>query len=303
MKSFHPNSKYNTRFRLGCNSNQKASNSIATTNLKTPKTKIKIPKEQQQQLPIVQPNLYHKDDKVGNTHIKRNNYNRRAIFMAWSNAFFIVSSSNIFLPVSLNHHHTFPNYNMIHPPSANAACLQGDTSVDCIGVYKLPLDDEIIPFINTPESLEKYAPDVRFVPPVPMPQSLQKAMEDLTQCQYSIQGSIRTLILKGDLLTAGTQLLDIIPRVAVDGKFILMTLDDNNNGKKEKKVYQEEQFQLALNQVLYNMNQVDIMLGQALRGDLGALTPAQIQILSTLKDVEASFQDMMDLLVVSTMIP
>ena len=34
---------------------------------------------------------------------------------------------------------------------SNAACLSGDTRESCIGTYKLPLDDQVASFIDTPE--------------------------------------------------------------------------------------------------------------------------------------------------------
>ena len=34
---------------------------------------------------------------------------------------------------------------------SNAACLSGDTRECCIGMYKLPLDDQVASFIDTPE--------------------------------------------------------------------------------------------------------------------------------------------------------
>ena len=55
---------------------------------------------------------------------------------------------------------------------SNAACLAGDTSADCIGVYKLPLDDSVSSYIDTPEHLAKNAPDLRWVPMVEKPKSV-----------------------------------------------------------------------------------------------------------------------------------
>jgi len=47
---------------------------------------------------------------------------------------------------------------MSSPKASEAACLSGDTSTECIGVYKLPLDDAVESFIDTPEHLAKMAP-------------------------------------------------------------------------------------------------------------------------------------------------
>ena len=60
--------------------------------------------------------------------------------------------------------------------SSNAACLPGDVSPDCIGVYKLPLDDAVSSYIDTPEHLAKNAPDLRWVPMPEYPKSVSQSM-------------------------------------------------------------------------------------------------------------------------------
>ena len=51
----------------------------------------------------------------------------------------------------------------IDPIRTNAACLPGDVRSDCIGIYKLPLDDAVLGYVETPEQLKKYAPDLNWV--------------------------------------------------------------------------------------------------------------------------------------------
>jgi hypothetical protein len=170
---------------------------------------------------------------------------------------------------------------------AAAACLQGDISVDCIGVYKIPMDPEISPFIDTPEHLEKYAPELKYVPPIAAPDSSKMALEDLRTIQIQILAEIRSKVFLGDLLSAGTSVLYILPRVRVDGECILKYWSTDN---KQSDI---DMFQMSLDRLLVNLNQLDIMLGQALRGQLGALTPAQIQILSLLQDVDEAYKDML----------
>jgi hypothetical protein len=46
---------------------------------------------------------------------------------------------------------------------SNAACLPGDIRTDCIGVYKMPLDDAALNYVETPEQLKKFAPDLNWV--------------------------------------------------------------------------------------------------------------------------------------------
>ena len=55
---------------------------------------------------------------------------------------------------------------VLHPEPVNAACLQGDLRKECIGVYKVPIDDAIKSYISTPEALTKFAPDLKFVDPI-----------------------------------------------------------------------------------------------------------------------------------------
>jgi hypothetical protein len=49
------------------------------------------------------------------------------------------------------------------PAKSNAACLPGDIRSECIGVYKMPLDDASLPYVETPEQLKKFAPDLNWV--------------------------------------------------------------------------------------------------------------------------------------------
>jgi hypothetical protein len=149
------------------------------------------------------------------------------------------------------------------------------------------MDPEISPFIDTPEHLEKYAPELKYVPPIAAPDSSKMALEDLRTIQIQILAEIRSKVFLGDLLSAGTSVLYILPRVRVDGECILKYWSTDN---KQSDI---DMFQMSLDRLLVNLNQLDIMLGQALRGQLGALTPAQIQILSLLQDVDEAYKDML----------
>jgi hypothetical protein len=42
----------------------------------------------------------------------------------------------------------------INPATSNAACLPGDLSPNCIGVYKVPIDDNIRSMVGTKEALK-----------------------------------------------------------------------------------------------------------------------------------------------------
>jgi hypothetical protein len=51
----------------------------------------------------------------------------------------------------------------MNPTESIAACLPGDIRSECIGVYKMPLDDAALQYVETPEQLKKFAPDLQWV--------------------------------------------------------------------------------------------------------------------------------------------
>lgn len=52
---------------------------------------------------------------------------------------------------------------LINIDNAEAACLSGDIREECIGVYKMPMDDEALSYVDTPEKLKRFAPDLNWV--------------------------------------------------------------------------------------------------------------------------------------------
>lgn len=188
---------------------------------------------------------------------------------------------------------------------SNAACLSGDTSVDCIGTYKVPIDDAVLEYLESPEKLRTFAPDLRWVEPITGPKTYEEAIAEI-QGASEYLARTNDLVLKGDLESAGKELLYIMPRITVSGGFIVNVLlgetisstndNDNNNARRRtsndgsvkisKSVnlplqYAKEKgegVQLALSQLLVALGQCDVLVGQGLRGDLGAPVVAQIQI-------------------------
>jgi len=65
--------------------------------------------------------------------------------------------------------------------TADAACLPGDIREDCIGVYKLPMDDSSSRYVETPEKLKMYAPDLKWIPPIDYPSNYQNAINQLIE--------------------------------------------------------------------------------------------------------------------------
>lgn len=196
---------------------------------------------------------------------------------------------------------------------SHAACLSGDTSPECIGVYKVPIDDAISSYVDTPEHLAKYAPDLKWVPMMEYPKSYKDARHELLTLQIKLQQDIVSFVEKGELTLAGVTLLEIIPRVTVAGRVVLGLLekkrkeeeeDKNNNNKNENKndssSSRSDFFEMramrtenAYLELLASLGAADIVIGQALSGRLGTITMAQIQILQDLTNASREFQDLM----------
>ncbi len=206
------------------------------------------------------------------------------------------------------------------PLQGRAACLYGDTSPDCIGVYKVHIDDEFLPFMDTPEKLKSFAPDVRWVQPTPYPKSYQEAVTMIKDMRAQCEG-LNDIVLKGELEEAGVSLLDIIPKVTVSGRVILETLQRLSQNAEQPaatataststlvtttskarerlrrpldnasmKSYRAESAHVEL---LATLGQCDVLIGQARAGQLGALTLAQIHILADIREALEHFDEML----------
>jgi hypothetical protein len=180
------------------------------------------------------------------------------------------------------------------PTPSRAACLQGDTSPDCIGFYKVPLDDDILPYIGSPEKLAQYAPGIRWVPPVEYPKTYKAALAELEPLKIRTS-ALSDLILKGNLTDAGVELLGIMPRITVSGRLVVASLSGDTSEKRTTASdfgLRALRIEAAYLELLYTLNSVDILIGQGLRGDLGSVTAAQIQILGELREANTLFDEM-----------
>jgi hypothetical protein len=210
---------------------------------------------------------------------------------------------------------TFLIYPFFSPNPSDAACLLGDTSPDCIGYYKVPLDDAIDSYIETPEKLAEYAPGIRWVPPTSYPNSYVEATSEIQNLAIRIK-ALEMTVLKGNLTAAGVELLAILPRISVCGKFVmstLQTMDDRTQElMKQSKLQAETEIkdyglrslrvEASFVELLSNLNAVDILLGQTIRGELGSITAGQIQIISELRIANHAMEDML-LAIPQTLIP
>lgn len=174
---------------------------------------------------------------------------------------------------------------------SQAACLQGDTSPDCIGFYKVPLDDAILPYVSSPEKLLEMAPDLRWVPPIEYPQTYAAALKELGPLKEQLLG-LNDLILKGNLTEVGIELLGIMPRVTVAGRVVVDTLSSGGTSSTDLGM-RAVRIEAALTEITGKLYSMDILLGQGLRDELGSLTAGQVQILGELKEANALFDELM----------
>ena len=196
---------------------------------------------------------------------------------------------------------------LLHQPSpSHAACLQGDTSPDCIGVYKVPLDDAILPYVQTPETLATFAPGVRWVPPTEYPKTFGAALAELVPLKDRVV-ALNDLVLKGNLTLVGMELLAILPRVVASGRVVVTCLANAAAAAATPAVERREggsmsssdvglrslRVEDALVELSAKLSSADVMIGQTLRGDMGSLTAGQIQILSELKEATSLFEELL----------
>jgi|AntRauTorckE5430_2_1112549.scaffolds.fasta_scaffold03978_3 hypothetical protein len=177
---------------------------------------------------------------------------------------------------------------MSNPRPCKAACLSGDTSADCIGIYKLPLDDAVNSYIDTPEHLAVISPDLRWVPMTEYPKSYKAAKEELVEMQAKLK-NVTPLVLKGDFTAAGMQVLGISPRVTMAGRIVLRTLESNKDFSMRYMRTED-----AFLELLASLGAADIVIGQALNGSLGSTTMSQIQILDDVRNAEKEFKELMN---------
>ncbi len=172
------------------------------------------------------------------------------------------------------------------PENSHAACLAGDTSLDCIGVYKVPIDDQIKNMVSTPEQLAKFAPDLRYVPPIPVPNTYKEAKEEILALKENVNG-LTAVVSKGDLTSAGVEILRIVPRITVAGRVVISSL-----GKNEQLSMKAFRSDVAHNELLASLGAVDVMIGQSIAGQLGSITAAQIQILEELRNANEHYDEL-----------
>jgi hypothetical protein len=182
---------------------------------------------------------------------------------------------------------------VLQPNRALAACLPGDLSKECIGVYKVPIDDSILPYVGTPEALKRFAPDLNYVPPTARPTSVSQAMAWLS-AQRLAATDIREVVAAGRLEEAGIKVLNLLPKVNTAGGFLVETLrrsafsSSTTSAISQLRVQQvEDQYSLMIGL----WGETDVMIGQGIRGDMGVSAVAQLNILKNIQEATIAMDD------------
>lgn len=174
---------------------------------------------------------------------------------------------------------------------AQAACLPGDLSPSCIGVYKVPIDDNIKDMVGSKEALAKFAPDLNYVPPISAPKSAKAAREAL-EAQRTAVDDIKNVVAAGRLEGAGIKVLNLIPKLTVCGRVLI---DDATNRNKNDSLVVAELRQQKLETLFQTAEvawkNVDITIGQGLRGSLGVSAVAQLTVLSEVREATTALDD------------
>lgn len=185
-----------------------------------------------------------------------------------------------------------------------AACLPGDLSKDCIGVYKLPyLDATQSSWLYDKQNLQEFAPDIRYVEVEKQPETVSKAKAQLRTERTKVK-FIREVVLDGDLEQAGLLILNLIPKVTSAGLKIQDYVEsktsfaDTSQTPSDGNFLSEKElrkFNRSLEILIAEWSSIDIELGFAIRGQRGVTAVAQIEILRYLKDATVALDDFIKL--------
>ena len=140
------------------------------------------------------------------------------------------------------------------------------------------------------QAVQRNAPDLNYVPPVKFPQSAADAVQIL-QAQRTAADDIRSVVAAGRLEEAGIKVLNLLPKVTAAGRVVVDHVAQTSPLEGGAKDVQLLQLQSRLDETLVSFGQVDVSIGQGLRGELGVVTVAQLTILGDLKDAMIAFDD------------
>jgi hypothetical protein len=178
--------------------------------------------------------------------------------------------------------------------AASAACLQGDLSKECIGIYKVPVPWDDQTDRATIENLKTFAPELNYeVPRLKRPKTNRVARQTLEQQQVILQETAINLVSAGRLEEAGICLLGVIPKVTSAGSFIVQSMENDGSSNNQGAIAEirlvrlQSQYQLLLGL----LGQADVSIGQALRGDIPGTITMAVRSKRELVNVYSSSRD------------
>jgi len=181
----------------------------------------------------------------------------------------------------------------INPNTADATCITGDDSPDCIGVYKeqIPPIDNLGKASTITQSYGAFRPTA---PPIitSTPQSMKEALgmlsdqlialDEVTQLISSLKNGVAA-----DLETAGVIVLRMLPKLVIAGRYIVSTQTSNDNNTQIMEQMANEINDLGLT--------LDNHIGKAIRGKLGSTTTmAQLMLLEDVKLLKMSLSNFVE---------
>ena len=117
------------------------------------------------------------------------------------------------------------------------------------------------------------------------------ARQELSELQTQVS-NLKDVILHGELTSAGTALLAIVPRITVAGRVAVDSM--KNTSQKEDLSMKAYRAEVAHYELLIALGSCDIIIGQGIRGDTGSITMTQIQVMQDLKDANERFTELMN---------
>lgn len=177
---------------------------------------------------------------------------------------------------------------LLPSPNVQAACLSGDTSPECIGVYKVPLEEAArSEMLNSKEALERNAPGLKFVVPTQPPPANYSQAREVLLAQREAARDIQQVVANGKLEEAGIKLLNLVPRVTSSGRVLVEAADSS---------VRAQFLQQRLDLVIALYSEADVMMGQGLRGQMGSITVAQLNIIKQLQEAASAFDDLLQMI-------
>lgn len=154
-----------------------------------------------------------------------------------------------------------------------------------------------------PNNNHNYASAIEFIPASPnFKYSYQDGLEILATQRVACD-NILAVISDGNLNEAAFKIMQLNAQVLVGGKIVLDSIQNDHSGEPKRINGRTNDTTDAVNTLkllkcqekfatlIDVSNESEILVSKALKGKLGATTPAQLKLLSKMKDVRDAFDD------------